>query len=53
MKAHADDETLGQLLMLCFARDDRGRVAGGGAGGETPLPHEIFPELGRVDAALA
>ena len=49
MKAHADRQSLGQVLMGCFASEDRGTVTGRGPRRVAPVPDEVTLRLGRVE----
>src|SRR5580700_5084828 len=50
MKAHADREAFGKLLMLRRAGKERGPVARFNAGRKPTLPHEIVLKFDGVDA---
>src|SRR4029079_10497577 len=49
MKAHANLESLGQMLMDRFAGEDRGTITGRGSCGVAPVPHEIILRLDRIE----
>ena len=53
MKAHADREALGEMLMGRLARDHRRRVTGFRSRCEARLLDEVFLELRRIDALLS
>ncbi len=48
MKARADGEPLGQVLVVVFSGQERWGVVGRGTGGITSAPDEIVSRLGRV-----